>query len=265
MTIYKPVRSLERGLAVLRAANTLAEPSVEAIAKEAGLSWSTAFRLLETLERAGYVYRHETARTFRPTLAARALGDGFTPDTWIAQIASPEIGKLSRKIVWPVDLMVFSADAMLIVETTHRSSPLSIDRNMIGRRLPVLGTSAGRCYLGHLAPRKRAALMRRLSLRQDSDGESARQTKVVEAMLRRVREDGFGTREGGLFPHTRSIAVPIRQGPEVVACVSVIWMTSTLGLAEGIRRFLPPLRDCVATIEQKLPKKPPSAGRTRKS
>lgn len=256
MSIYKPVRALERGLTVLRAANTLAEPTVDAIAKEAGLSWPTTFRLLETLEVAGYVYRHETAKTFRPTIAARSLGEGFTQDTWIAQIASPEIGRLSRKLVWPVDLMILSADAMLIVETTHRSSPLSIDRNMIGRRLPVLGTSAGRCYLGFMSARARAALLRRLSQKRDDEGAMARKRKSIASLVRKVQDDGFGTREGGLFPHTRSIAVPVCQEGQVIACISVIWMTSAVSLSEGIRSFLAPLRACSSRIEEQVARLP---------
>lgn len=252
MSIYKPVRALERGLAVLRAANTLAEPTVDAIAKETRLSWPTTFRLLETLEMAGYLYRHETAKTFRPTISARALGEGFTQDTWIAQIASPEIGRLSRKLVWPVDLMIFSADAMLIVETTHRSSPLSIDRNMIGRRLPILGTSAGRCYLGFVPPRARAALLQRLAKKRDEEGAMARKRKSVAALVRKVQDDGYGTREGGLFPHTRSIAVPVRREGKVIACISVIWMTSAVSLSEGINSFLAPLRACSSRIEEQI-------------
>lgn len=257
MGIYRPVRALERGLAVLRAANTLAVPTVDAIAKDTGLAWSTTFRMLETLEMAGFVRRNENARTFRPTLQSRGLGDGVVPDVWIAQIASPAIGALSRNLVWPVDLMVFSADAMLIVETTHRTSPLSIDRNMIGRRLPVLLTSAGCCYLGHVKASQRRAILTRLARKQDEEGDLARQKREVDAMLAKVARTGYGRREGGLFPHTRSISVPIMRGREVAACISIIWIASAMPIGEGARRFLQPLRECAGTIGGELEAKSP--------
>lgn len=245
---YQPVRALERGLAVLKAANSLARPTVEAISRETGLSWSTTLRMLETLEAAGYVSRHDTDRTFQPTLDARSLGEGTVQSTWIMQIASPYIGRLSRKLVWPIDLMVFHADAMLIVETTHRSSPLSIDRNMIGKRLPILMTSAGRCYLGHLAPKARRTILARLARKQDQEGQLARQREVVARMMKQVRADGFRTREGGLFAHTKSIAVPIDANGETAACMSIIWIASALSLAEGIKRFLPDMRKAASEI-----------------
>jgi IclR family mhp operon transcriptional activator len=257
---YRPVRALERGLAVLRAANTLAKPTVEAIARETGLSWSTALRMLETLEAAGYVGRHDTDRTFQPTLDARSLGEGTVQSTWIMQIASPRIGRLSRKLIWPIDLMVFHADAMLIVETTHRSSPLSIDRNMIGKRLPVLMTSAGRCYLGHLPPRVRHSTLARLARKQDAEGQFARQRELVARMMKQVRADGFATREGGLFPHTSSIAVPIDANGRIAACMSIIWIASALSLAEGIKRFLPDLKRTASEISRAIAVRNPGDG-----
>jgi IclR family transcriptional regulator, mhp operon transcriptional activator len=252
---YRPVRALERGLAVLKAANTLVKPTVEAIARETSLSWSTTLRMLETLEAAGYVSRHDTDRTFQPTLHARSLGEGTVQSTWITQIASPHIGRLSRKLIWPIDLMVFNADAMLIVETTHRASPLSIDRNMIGRRLPVLMTSAGRCYLGHLPSRVQRSTLARLARKRDQEGQLVRQRKVIDQLMKQVRADGFGTREGGLFPHTKSIAVPINANGEIAACMSIIWIASALTLAEAVKRFLPDLRKTASDISHTIAEK----------
>jgi IclR family transcriptional regulator, mhp operon transcriptional activator len=157
MPHYQPVRALERGLAVLKATNSLKKVTVEAIATETGLSWSTALRMLETLECNGYVRRNDDDRVFHATLMARALSKGSGRGSWVAELASASISKLSRQLVWPIDLMIFDNDAMLIVETTHRSSPLSIDRNMVGRRLPVLLTSAGRAYLAHTSAVERRA------------------------------------------------------------------------------------------------------------
>ncbi|MCP1610981.1 Fic family protein [Azospirillum lipoferum] len=59
-----------------RAANTLAESTVDAIARLTKLSWSTAFRFLETLESSGYMIRSESGLN-RPALLARSLGEGY--------------------------------------------------------------------------------------------------------------------------------------------------------------------------------------------
>ena len=46
--------------------------------------------------------------------------------------------------MWLSDLMTPDGDAMVVRETTHRFIPLSFHRSMVGRRLPMLLTAAGR-------------------------------------------------------------------------------------------------------------------------
>lgn len=249
MSVYQPVRTLARGLAVLRACNDLGHPTVDAVARRTGLDWSTTLRLLETLAHEGYVHRNQSARTFTPTLQARALGEGFGREAWATEFAAPAIKELSRRMIWPVDLMVFQDDAMLIVETTHRMSPLSIDRNMIGRRLPVLQTSAGRVYLAHVSEASRAEILRRLAAQPGEDGRLARDHRAIEAMVTATRARGYGLREGGLFPHTKSIAVPILHGDTVLACISIIWIASAVSIPDAVERFLAPLVETARAIE----------------
>jgi IclR family transcriptional regulator, mhp operon transcriptional activator len=90
------------------------------------------------------------------------LGDGYDPGVVICQAAAPYLAELSKILVWPVDLSTYENAAMVIQETTHSRSPLSIDRGMIGRRLPVLRTSAGRAHLAACAPRERDVIINHL-------------------------------------------------------------------------------------------------------
>ena len=75
---------------------------------------------------------------------------------------------------------------------------------------------------GALLPRPSAAkpqkaILRRLALKDDDEGELARQREVVAQLLAKVRKEGFGVREGRFFPHTKSIAVPVMRDRDVVA------------------------------------------------
>lgn len=248
MAVYRPVRALHRGLAVLKAVNTLARPTVEEIASALALPWATVFRLLETLEGAGYVRRSQSGRIWRPTLATRGLGEGYDRDAWVAEFAAGHIRKLSRRLVWPIDLMVPDRDTMLIVESTHRTSPLSLDRNMIGRRLPVLLTSAGRAYAAFLPPRERKQLVARLARTSGDEAKIARSKALMARLVRTTRSQGFGEREGGQYAHTRSIAVPIMADGVVAGCISIIWIASALTLDEGKAQFAAPLRTTAAAI-----------------
>jgi IclR family mhp operon transcriptional activator len=75
----------------------------------------------------------------------------------------------------------------------------------------------------------------------------------VAQLLAKVRTDGFGMREGRFFPHTKSIAVPVMRDGAVAACLTVIWISSALSMAEGIRSFLAPLKRCAGRIEEAMP------------
>ncbi|MEY9537963.1 IclR family mhp operon transcriptional activator [Bradyrhizobium diazoefficiens] len=253
MTVYRPVRALERGLAVLKATNTLAEPTVEAIARLTKLPWSTAFRLLETLEAAGYVIRSSNGHLYRPSLLARSLGEGYVREAWVSQFATPRIAELSRRLVWPIDLIVFDNDSMLIVESTQRTSPFSIDRNMVGRRTPVLMTSSGRAYISFVPSRERRAIIERLTEKTNEEGQLARNKCKLDALIKRTRQAGFATREGGLFPHTKSISVPILAHGRVNGCISIIWIASALTLKAGVLQFAEPLKKTAALIAAEIP------------
>src|SRR5271168_2466158 len=103
------VRSLERGLAVLAAMNRRKFPSVLELARDTRLPRPTVYRLLETLNRTGFVTRGSPHDRYCLTSQVRALSDGFAEDDWITEIAAPQMSELTHQLVWPVALMTFEA------------------------------------------------------------------------------------------------------------------------------------------------------------
>jgi IclR family mhp operon transcriptional activator len=137
---------------------------------------------------------------------------------------------------------------MVIRETTHRFAPMSIDRSMIGRRLPLLKTSAGLAYLAFTSRSERQLLLR--LLRQAGEAVDARS---LEPEFREIRKRGYSIRQGGLlWPHTGTIAMPLRQGKRVLGCVALIWMAKALSAKQGVALCASPLRKTVEKIEAGL-------------
>lgn len=145
MGTHKPVRALIRGLDVL-AAVSRHDGNVLRMSAELKLSRTTIYRLLETLEQGGYLARSPSDDGYRLTVKVRALAEGLSDMAWVAQVASPVLGQLYRDVLWPTDLATLDCDAMLVLELTHRFSPFSIHRAMVGRRLPML-SALGKAYL----------------------------------------------------------------------------------------------------------------------
>ena len=223
---YANVRGLSRGLAVLRALNRMesGRATAQQLSEAAGLHRTTVRRLLETLIEEGLVWRSESDDSYRLTLQVRALSEGFTDDEWISTLAAPLMGELLQRVVWPSDLATPDGDAMIIRETTHRFSPLSFHRAMVGRRLPILLTSAGRAYFAFC-----------------SDAERDSVLKVLRA--------------GGGGPEQRKIgalAVPVRHGERVLGSLNVVYLAAALGAKEAVERFAAPLQEVAARIEAAL-------------
>ena len=138
MSVYKPVRALERGLTILQAINERDGMSTQQVAAACGLSRPTAYRLLETLQAMGLAQQSLSDGGWRPTLQCATLSSGYLDKAWIGRVAMPEMMRLGEEILWPVDLVTLSGTAMLVRETTHKISPFSFDVGMVGRCVPLL-------------------------------------------------------------------------------------------------------------------------------
>lgn len=232
------VRALERGLAVLAAMNRHKVVSVLELAQETRLPRPTVYRLLETLERAGFVARSGSADRFCLARRVRTLSDGFVDDEWITEVAAPLMAAFTRAQIWPVALMTFEEGRMLIRETTHPASSLSIDYGMVGRRLPMLRTAAGRAYLAFCPNNERRTIVDMLD--HSPAAEDRHDDRRLLALLRDIRVKGYALQDREINPKTSGMSVPIR-GDRLLGCVSMVWIASALTIEEAQRRFLAPL------------------------
>ncbi|WP_338664706.1 helix-turn-helix domain-containing protein [Pararoseomonas sp. SCSIO 73927] len=250
----KPIRALSRGLAVLAALNRHGAASVVTLARETGLSRATVYRIMQTLLEEDYVARGTSEDRFILRLRVRELSEGFEDEHWISTVAKPALVALTARILWPSDLATLEGTRMIIRDTTHRIAPFSIDRGMVGRRIPPLTSTLGIAYLAFAPEAERRALLRLLAASDDPLDAMARDTAGVARLLSATRRRGYGIRPGGQppWPHTASIGVPIRVGGRVLGTINAVWMARVLGKEEGIRQCLGPLQETAQEIEAGL-------------
>ena len=252
---YPQVHGLTRGLAVLHALNSTEGgwATANEVATETNLHRTTVRRLLETLTSEGYVRRSASDDSFRLTLKVRELSEGFTDDEWISQVAAPVLGELLKETVWPSDLTTLDGDAMIIRETTHRFSPLSFHRSMVRRRMPLLYTASGRAYLAFCPDEERTQLLQ-LLLTNDAQGGLARQTKIIDNMISKIRSAGYATNDGEWKQEAKisALALPIRRGGQVLACINLVYLKRAMSLQEAVKKYLTPMRTAVEKIEAGL-------------
>ena len=249
----KPIRAFTRGLTVLEALNREGSATALVLARQTAIPRGTVYRLLQTLQDAGYVERGIGDERFRLTLRVRGLAHGFEDEHWIAGAARPALVTLTQRLSWPCDILTFRNLRMVIRDTTHPVAPFSIDQNMAGREIPVLLSAAGLAYLAAAPPGEQAQIVGLLSRESETERGRALDTVAIRRLIATTQRQGYGVRQGGrVWPHTGAIALPVRHGPRVLGCVSVIWMSRVVSAQEGVRLCLEPLRETQRSIEAAL-------------
>jgi IclR family mhp operon transcriptional activator len=249
---YKRICSLERGLKVLEYLNTVRASTVHEIALALKLPRPTVYRILETLEQHGLLYRSASDSVFRLTSAVRQLSKGFNDEDWIRNIGAPLLRRLGEKVLWPTDLATFENGAMVIRESTHRFSPFSVDVGMIGRKRHMLKSPLGRAYLAFCPEEERNSILAALRRSQDPDDALSRDEAFLAQMIASSIANGYSNCRELQHPKCASIAVPVMYEQAVVACINLVWVAATVDYDEVISRYLPDLRQAGLDMEAGL-------------
>jgi IclR family pca regulon transcriptional regulator len=244
------VKSLERGLAVIRALSIPGQGrTLSDVARDTGLTRASARRFLLTLEQLGYVRAED--RRFALTPRALELGYAFLSSLTLPQIAQPHLRELVEHVHESSSVSVLDGGDVVYVarEPTQRIMTVSIS---VGTRFPAYATSMGRVllaaldepeldhFLEHavLTPLTAKTLTTRSSLRRE---------------IHRVRKQGWALVDQELEDGLRSVAAPIHNGSgEVVAAINLSTHVSRRTPQKIRAELLPPLLAAAGAIERDL-------------
>jgi IclR family mhp operon transcriptional activator len=243
------MRSLVRGLSILRALNERGPSTVVELSRATKVPRPSIYRCLETLCELGYAHRDASDR-YDLTHLVRALSDGFNDEAWLGEVAAPAMNDLQQQIVWPVDLATFLNNAMYLRETTRRRSPLTIDRATVGLRLPMLLSATGRAYLAFCDDNERRVILDNLARSAIVEDRCARDPRWVSGILAETRRNGYGHRYGEMMPETGSIAIPIFLERRLLGCLNITFIASVMPPQEAAQRYLAPMKASAARIER---------------
>lgn len=249
---YKEVRGLVRGLDVLKALNQAPGGigTTTEIAKACGLDRTTTKRLLETLRCQGFVRQGERSGQYYLTFSVRRLSEGFVDETWVEQVALPNLRASVKELMWPCDLGTAEAGFMVVRESTHRWSMLSQHGAMIGEKLPMLVTAMGRAYLNACNEIERESVLELLRRRTDWIGEQARDAGFVRQTLQDTERRGYAYNDGEWIREASfgAVAVPVFAGTRVLAAINLIFPKSAVTQDDLKSRYVPLLKRLAAMI-----------------
>lgn len=141
------VHSLLKGLRVLEVFTSQDDGlTMAAIARRAGFDNATAFRLLNTLEEAGYVRRLPNTRLFRLTTRVLDLGFNAIAHSDLRTQARPILRELVGEVNEAASVGILDGAEMLYVERVDSGLSQGIEVR-IGARMPVYSTAIGHACL----------------------------------------------------------------------------------------------------------------------
>lgn len=244
------VRSLERGLAVIRALNVPGRgQTLSEVAAATDLSRAAARRFLLTLESLGYVRAED--RRFVLTPRVLELGHAYLSSLTLPELAQPHLRALVGRVDESCSVSVLDGTDIVYVarEPTRRIMTVAIS---IGTRFPAYATSMGRVLLAGLPEAQLAARLLACDLRPLT-GETLTDVAALTEAIGRVRAQGWALVDQELEHGLRSIAAPVRDAAgRVLAAVNVSTHASRTTLATLHETLLPALRETAAAIERDL-------------
>ena len=259
------VRAISRGLAVLQAVNRGGSITMMTICREADIPYPTACRIVQTLIDEGMIEREPARKRYRPTALVRTLSLGYQEEDNLVAAARPHIVALTKALAWPVTVATRVGPMMMVRDSTHKLTSLTLHNYMPGYTLPIIECSTGKAYLAWCEDDERRGVLD--GLRQ-LDGPAERMAVLLtsnEKMLQDIKAKGYATQARNAYTatpgKTSSIAVPLFQDNRVTGSLALIFFASAVSMSEAETRFLVPLQQTAAAISAALgsgPHDPPA-------
>jgi DNA-binding IclR family transcriptional regulator len=144
------VHSLELGLRILESfdRDAIDEMSLSEMARRIGVSRSSAFRLVHTLQRLGYLEREDETKNYRLGARVMTLGYSFLASKDIAELARPDLQRLRTATRCSTHLGILDGAEVIYIARFAAHKPVSAMIS-VGARVPAHATTMGRIILAH--------------------------------------------------------------------------------------------------------------------
>ena len=249
------LRGLERGLQVLDALSISSGMTLRELHCNTNLPKPTLLRILSTLEARGYVRRRIADGVWRRSARRSETG---SLQGLLLDVGSSVLDDLCQRLRWPSDLAVYDEGSMMIIETTRKKTPYSINWTGVGYRIPMLQTGLGRAWLSYCSEEEREAILSDLRISSSPFDRAVNNAKLIEQLVAETREQGYGTRVQGFTlrkigeEKTDGFAVPVIARDRIVGCINITWLTSALDQQTAVSRYLRDVQAAAAKIGSEI-------------
>ncbi|NBS65104.1 MAG: IclR family transcriptional regulator [Betaproteobacteria bacterium] len=215
------VPALARGLELLsRFSRRTPQLTGAELARDMDLPRASVFRMLHTLERAGYVERVDDSASYRLGLGVLRLGFEVLASMELTEIGHPVITRLRDRTRCSAHLVVRDGREVVFIAKAPGESAL-FQSVQVGARLPAHATVLGRLLLSDLGTPELERLYPEATLQRFTE-HTPRTLAELSRLIAADRKRGWAISEGGFETGISTIAAPVVAGRgHVTAVVSV--------------------------------------------
>jgi IclR family mhp operon transcriptional activator len=243
------IRSLDRGLAVLKLLLHRDGMSLRALHEASGVPKASLLRILKTLSEQRFVSRTADGVYFAtveklalPVAAAESTGSQVQVHGNLLAVTREILHGLATCLPWPSDVGVRAGLQMHVMASNRASYGRPWRRSVVGERVDILESALGRSYLAFCSDADRREILDRAfagnSLRQRRREAIEREIQVASIQGFAVRDPLYAGPDSHQDDRLSSIAVPILLGETPVACLSCVWDTGRANREEIIHSCL---------------------------
>lgn len=214
------VQSLDRGLAILQAIGSTEHPlSLGQVAQMMDLDRSTAFRLLHTLKRRGFLAMPAGRKDYILGSTIWVLHNHYDWNKMLAKVASDQLKQLAAITNETAHIAMMEGKKALFVDCSTANHMVAVS-SRIGELLPLYCTAHGKALLADATTAELKHLLGTKPLRKYTDA-TIDSIPALEADLARINTQGFAVDDAEFAAELRCIAAPIRLGRAIVGSIGI--------------------------------------------
>ncbi len=200
-------QALERGLEALLFLASRKSIGVTELAKELDINKSTAFRILETLQRYNMAEKNKETSKYKLGPAILRLSQQLYKNLNIISVARPFMSAYSLEVGEAAHLCVLANDSAVIIEQVMTDSRITVNAK-VGSREPLHASSVGKCLWAfsseEICRKIFAAMTYERFTKHTITDEGA-----LCAELEKIRQAGYAVDDAELSEEIRCVAAPV--------------------------------------------------------
>jgi DNA-binding IclR family transcriptional regulator len=222
--------------------------TVAELAERLSVSKSTAFRLLQTLDQAGFVYRSEDSSRWTIgnrliSIAERAL-DSFD----LRVFASPHLRRLEQLCGHTIHLAQLLDDEVVYIDKVEGRDSVQM-YSRIGKKVEAHASGIGKAILAFVEEPLREELISQLVFQRHSPTTITDRSQF-RAELDEIRRQGWARDDGEFEELINCIAAPVRSGNGRVRAALSITTLKVVSPLQSLERLVPDLLKAAEDISR---------------